>query len=76
MEIKTKYNIGDEVWWINENKAQTGEIVSIHFHQWSDTSCTMEYTISRYDVDERHKVYETFLFPTKEELLKSLKLWQ
>lgn len=72
MEIKTKYNIGDKVWWINDNKALTGEILSVHFHQWSDESVTKEYTVEQYAVSGGHVVNEKYLFPTKEELLKTL----
>lgn len=65
MEIKTKYNIDDEVWWMKDSKALSGEIVSIHFHQWSDRSITKEYTVERYDISETHKVCEKYLFPPK-----------
>lgn len=68
MKIETKYNIGDEVWFIFDGKPLNGKIVKIS-----------EYTIKikvrfkdgkDYLFSREIKGFE--LFPTKEELLKSL----
>ena len=68
MKIETKYNIGDEVWFIFDGKPLNGKIVKIS-----------EYTIK---IEVRFKDGKDYLFsreikgfelfPTKEELLKSL----
>ena len=71
MEIKTKFNIKDEVWYLFENKIHTGWISRIE-------------TDSKYEYGQLSKVYikytigvsielsEDRLFSTKEDLLKSL----
>ena len=75
MTIETKYNIGDEVRVVKGDRARVGHIQSLCFHQYLlcvgyvftrisyDVSCEGE---CLYDVDEID------LFPTKEELIKSL----
>lgn len=82
MKIETKYNIGDEVWFIHGNRCSNGKI------------CGMEHTYGigkmfgkLYTGEEIVKIHysvespqypfvldfeEEKLFPTKEELLKSL----
>ena len=74
MTIETKYNIGDKVWVRPANYIEKGIIHAI------DVSARMEYGIITrkcvsYDVmiDNRlFAFYEHGIFPTKEELLKSL----
>lgn len=74
MEIKTKYNIGDEVWVRPTNYIKKGIIHAI------DVSARMEYGIITrkcvsYDVriDKcLFTFYEHGIFSTEEELLKSL----
>ena len=68
MTIKTKYNIGDEVWFIFDGKPLNGKIAKIS-----------EYTIKIKVIFKDGKDYlfsreiKGFnLFSTKEELLKSL----
>lgn len=77
MTIETKYNIGDEVWVISDNKAQCLTITKIRtishgrvfdeYYTIVDASMHIEYCFSN---DEWVK--EKYCFPTKEELLKSL----
>jgi hypothetical protein len=65
MIIETKYNIGDEVWWTNGRQIFCGRVCGIVI--WGD--------IYSYQVEFEKRLYnlfETSLFPTKEELLKSL----
>lgn len=65
MTIETKYNIGDEVWFADGKQKKQGIIWCVFcfgemfFYQvmWKDTL---------------YPTYEKYLFPTKEELLKSL----
>ena len=66
MEIKTKFNPGDIIWCIYENKAIRSKITGVGISVY-ETVSTIEYTI---DKDER--INEDKVFSTKEELLKSL----
>lgn len=69
MQINTKYNIGDKVWWIENNKVHQGNVRSIHFSMYdSDYGSVLVYLLAG-DVRD---FKEDVLFPTKEELLKSL----
>lgn len=68
MTIETKYNIGDEVWFMFDGKPLKGEVVRIS-----------EYTIKVKVIFKDGKEYlfsrdikDFKLSPTKEELLKSL----
>lgn len=77
MEIKTKYNIGDAVWVIAGNKVQHLRIEAIEVSigktmitEDGDFSIS-EYKTS-YSVGWGNWCKESDIFPTKEELLKSL----
>lgn len=68
MTIETKYNIGDEVWFYSGTVLK-GKIGSI------DITMTENHLLIRYDIITPIALYflpEKDLFPTKEELLKSL----
>lgn len=70
MTIETKYNIGDEVWFILGNKARQGKILGITFNKLGNSLICYYYNVS---VGVSHGSFnESDLFPTKEELLKSL----
>ena len=77
MTIETKYNIGDEVWTYGDyhKGCITGEIQDLKATSvFLDITPTIEYTIRRVingKVKLHHRL-EQDLFPTKEELLKSL----
>ncbi|MEE1303843.1 MAG: hypothetical protein U0K68_01630 [Agathobacter sp.] len=76
MTIKTKYNIGDKVWlmWYNKPiqarimkiKTNTIEVSKFCIRTFKET--TIEYIIEM----DSAVMSEDRLFPTKEELLKSL----
>ncbi len=70
MKIETKYNIGDEVWVFLVGKPKKRKVGRI------DTTTIGSYQRIIYFINnECHKptiFYEYQLFPTKEELLKSL----
>lgn len=67
MTIETKYNIGDEVWVEIAGKACLVKIGAIHI----TTTGNMNWY--SYDVYYNGQVYgNANVFPTKEELLKSL----
>lgn len=65
MTIETKYNIGDEVWFMYRNKVFSGRIVGIFIR-----SNGISYKIV--SIIKGMWFSESNLFPTKEELLKSL----
>lgn len=70
MTVETKYNIGDEVWFILGNKARQGKILGITFTKVEYTLISYYYNIQ---VGPSHGFFiESDLYPTKEELLKSL----
>lgn len=78
MTIETKYNIGDEVW-VKENYGKNtvqGEVQDLRATAvfLDPTTPTVEYTV-RYLNKGKLKLLHRFeeeVFPTKEELLKSL----
>lgn len=76
MTIETKYNVGDEVWFLKDNKATTMRIwdIDIRVRTAYDGEKTYgSYTrIFYYDFGCYNEIEENKLFPTKEELLKSL----
>lgn len=61
MTIETKYNIGDEVWYNVVGNAVKDKVVAIERGLYR---CTFYMTTAHFRDEE--------LFPTKEELLKSL----
>lgn len=65
MTIETKYNIGEEVWFMYRNKVFSGRIVGIFLK-----TNGINYKIV--SIIKGMWFSETKLFPTKEELLKSL----
>ena len=71
MKIETKYNIGDEVWFMKENKPIKRVVDFIEIIAASVTSKSfIQYGLKMEGLIER--VTESRLFLTKEELLKSL----
>ena len=70
MIIETKYNIGDEVWFMNDGEPTSERIVRIDVEQY-ERKQFVECTVVLSDVILT-SFYEQELFPTKEELLKSL----
>lgn len=70
MTIETKYNIGDEAWCINLRKEpMQAKIFRINV-EVKRKNIYVEYSLSNKEYIVTRKVEE--LFPTKEELLKSL----
>lgn len=70
MTIETKYNIGDEVWLMYKNKAVSSSIFRIEVKVDLHLSVRIIYYLSGSSCAEFYS--EDKLFPTKEELLKSL----
>ena len=81
MTIETKYNIGDEVWLMYDNNAIRGRILGIeanyscsHFDSANTPQCvdySEDYTV-KICLGHSIRMLGRDLFPTKEELLKSL----
>lgn len=67
MEIKTKFNINDEIWTMADNKAVTGIIKSISINIISNKTEINYVMMFNNRIREESKC-----FKTKEELLKSL----
>ena len=76
MKIETKYDIGQEVWFMYENKPKIMKVWDITVEINTKFDGQYEYgTYHRayyHDFGHHNKVLEYELFPTKEELLKSL----
>lgn len=78
MTIETKYNIGDEVVFIQENAIHRGTIRNIAVRVRSNDYTDEQYEY--YDINCYEKalsktykeVHESLIYRTKEELLKSL----
>lgn len=71
MTIETKYNIGDEVWFMNNNKPARGTVIKIDI----DIARSGDWYIEHYKVEAdgyQHIKVGQNLYPTKEEMLKSL----
>jgi len=72
MDIKTRYNIGDEVWFMNKNKACSDIITAVHTYR-TETIFNITYGFGKSIHSQIiATMSEQDLFPTKEELLKSL----
>lgn len=70
MTIETKYNIGDEVWFILGGKARQGVILEITFNKLGHTLIDYYYSVQ---IGVSHGSFnEPDIFLTKEELLTSL----
>ncbi len=68
MEVNTRFNIGDKVWYINDNRAVRSDITRVIISVESPGSCEVSYSLHFGDTE----IPEGQLFRTKEELLKSL----
>ena len=71
MTIETKYNIGDEVWFMDKNMPTKGVVVKLDV----DIARSGDWYIEHYKVEVVGFIYckiGQHLFPTKEELIKSL----
>ena len=79
MEIKTKANIGDEVFYMKDNKINSGEIVWIGIAVWrkeklySETiEVQISYRISSWFAIIPILMFEEYIYLSKEELKDSL----
>jgi hypothetical protein len=71
MTIETKFDIGQEVWFMEEDEPNSDVILSIEINIYKE-KVFIEYLFANdsypYGLDE------SILFPTKEELLKSMQV--
>ena len=74
MEFKTKYNIGDIVFYMVDNIVKSAKIDIITIRQWRDDKFNEYQSLSyiEYCGIGKFTLKENKLFTTKEELLKSL----
>ncbi|MGL4779906.1 MAG: hypothetical protein ACRCXN_03635 [Bacteroidales bacterium] len=72
MTIETKFNIGDTVWYLYDNKVLQGVIVHIELQIDGNDSYEEKCHIKAEHHQRQYMYYAEKLFPSKEELLKSL----
>ena len=76
MEIKTKYDIGQRVFYMNNNQVKESVInqilAEVRYRIGYKRKAYIEMSVSYYLVDSNLLYEEGKLFHTKEELLKSL----
>lgn len=83
MTIETKYNVGQEVWIVFCNNGVAGivkcSVTDIEIKQFKsraiikyslDAITEVQSDVVKYEIPDKY--YEDYVFPTKEELLKSL----
>ena len=67
MVVKTKYDIGDQVWYMSDNKINESDVTGLNICIDKTGKLNIEYTLHFND-----KIAEPFLFGTKDELIESL----
>ena len=73
MKIETKYHTLDRVYFMHDNKVQSGQIDYVYTRSfWGGKSFVTEVSYEINSYSKAGKIKESDLFPTKEELLKSL----
>lgn len=72
MVIETKYNIGDEVWGEWYMEIEKFKVKGIYIIIKRNKSSILYDLIDTQDYTNEASMTEEYLFPTKEELLKSL----
>ena len=70
MQIETKFNLKDHVFFMENNKIKTGIVLRIEFIAHVDSANVLNYII--YVDKENKSLREEFLFLSKEELFNSL----
>lgn len=72
MVIRTRYSIGDEVWFMRQNKAKCARVTKIEYSgngKWH----SLVYELEGYDTGlNPEKFPENTLFSSKQELIESL----
>jgi len=74
MTIETKFNIGDEVWFMHNNKPLKVNIRVVNFS--FETKASIKYLVSSKNqkINDEYSIFvwEKDLFPSKQDLLNSL----
>ena len=68
MDIKTKFNVGDKVFYMRDNRVQSGEVRGMEVFIHGSEANVIVYV----SPGDSRGYTEDFLFGSKEELLKSL----
>jgi hypothetical protein len=68
MVIETKFNIGDEIWFLSEGKAIVSFVVTITYYHYKDNSSSILYRPNEHAYD----INEKYCFASKQELIDSL----
>lgn len=66
MVVSSKYNIGDKVWFISDNKVQQTDITGVSIHIGKEDPVIL------YTLHYGNEISEDMVFAKKEELLKTL----
>ena len=74
MEIKTKFNVFEKVYYMHDNVVKSGEITKINITCSSNTTPLIQYELEgSIFYDDKYRIRnEDEVFATKEELLNSL----
>lgn len=81
MTIEIKYNIGNEVWFLEDNQVKNGKITGLKFSygigeffgsEYQEENIQVNYFTRGESICSGRILEEKFLFPTKAELLRSL----
>ena len=72
MDIKTKYDLGQSVFFMKDNKVETSAIKQIRIDVWYNKDNEMRMRIHCYLFSGDQAYEEDNLFLTKEELIESL----
>ena len=72
MTIDTKFNIGDEVWLMDNNRAETKVIDGIYIEHAITKDACSGFTTYHIEDSSLHHYFDYQLFRTKQELLDSL----
>lgn len=72
MQFKTKFNIGDTVHFMHSNKPTISKVHKITVDISSSGSSSIFYLNDPDDYKKLKGLHESFLFSSKEELIKSL----
>lgn len=74
VELKSKFNFEDEIWFIYNHHIQRGRIIEMkgHIHQFGENYIELLIEVEHGDVGFQDWVNEKYCYKTKEELLKSL----
>ena len=69
MKITTKYDLGDEVWYMGCNRPESGKIRHIYINLEGTDQCQISYIIGYWNSERRP---EETLYKTKKDLIATL----